>query len=72
MEKSVKQLRVTTAAVLGRPDHTDIRLMYGRSGEIGTVRLHTDDFADFLESLRTGFPTVAVTQSPVRKYQEED
>ena len=46
MEKSVKQLRVTTAAVLGRPDHTDIRLMYGRSGEIGTVRLHTDDFAD--------------------------
>jgi hypothetical protein len=71
MEKSVKQLRVTTAAVLGRPDQTDIRLMYGRSGEIGTVRLHTDDFADFLESLRTSFPNMVVTQSPVRKREED-
>ena len=71
MDKVVKQLRITTAGVLGRPDHTDVRLTYGRSGDLGVVRLHADDFSDFIEALRNGFPIVIV-QTPARKMEEDD
>jgi hypothetical protein len=59
MAPSPKQLRVTTASVPGAPDRVELDLNYGKSGDIGTLRLH-DDFADFLDCLRIGFERIVV------------
>jgi hypothetical protein len=37
-------------------------LAYGRSMCI--VMIHQEDFAEFIEGLRTGFPDLVITQSP--------
>jgi hypothetical protein len=62
-----KQLRVTTMAVPGAPDRVELDLNYGKAGDIGTLRLHVDDFADFLDCLRIGFERIVVRrQEPPR------
>jgi len=58
-----KQLRVTVSRVVVKPDYTDVHLTYGRSLGLGTVRLHTEDFADFVEGLRLGFGDIVITHA---------
>jgi len=62
-DKKPKQLRVTVSRVVVKPDYTDVHLTYGRSLGLGTVRLHTEDFADFVEGLRLGFGDIVITHA---------
>lgn len=64
------QLRVSTAVVAGHPDLAEVRFVYGRAGDIGAVRVHVDDFADFIDCLRSGFPDVVVTRLEVPRRQK--
>jgi len=62
-EPKPKQLRVTVSRVVVKPDYTDVHLTYGRSLGLGTVRLHTEDFADFMQGLRLGFGDIVITHA---------
>jgi hypothetical protein len=55
-----KQLHVTTESVPAAPDHAILTLRYGRTGPLGVLTLHSEDFADFLQGLRAGFEEVIV------------
>jgi len=69
-DKKPKQLRVTVSRVVIEPNYTDVHLTYGRSLGLGTVRLHSEDFADFLEGLRLGFKDIVVTQAKSKTEKE--
>lgn len=40
-------------------DYTAVELTYGKSGP-NLMRLHQDDFADFIENLRHGFQEIVI------------
>jgi len=71
---SAKQLRLSTSIVPGAPDLVELNLTYGRAGDIGALRVHADDFADFVEALRNAFDDMVVTrlEIPKRRKPEED
>jgi hypothetical protein len=71
---SVKQLRLSTGVVPGAPDLVELILTYGRAGEIGALRVHADDFADFIDGLRNAFEGMVVTrlETPRRRKPEGD
>ena len=68
MDKVKKQLFVTTCPVPGEAE-TELEMQYG-GRDIGSVTLHHDDFAEFIESLRGGF-TVVITQPPAKRRPPE-
>lgn len=61
---SDKTLRVLTSPV-PNSDNTEVELRYGLH-EIGSLTLHPDDFAEFVESLREGF-RVVISGEPTRR-----
>jgi hypothetical protein len=69
-----KQLRLATSVVPGAPDLVELHFTYGRAGEIGSLRVHADDFADFIDNLRNSFGDMVVTrlETPRRRKPEED
>jgi hypothetical protein len=67
MDREQKQLRIATAPVPGSDD-TELELTWGQR-ELGSLTLHPDDFAEFIESLRGSF-RVVITGIPTRRAAE--
>lgn len=67
-ERAERQLRIATAPI-PNSDDTEIEIAWGHR-ELGSLTLHPDDFAEFLEFLRAGFPRVVIATTPTRKAAE--
>ena len=59
--KNQKALHISTAPIPGS-DETEIEMSYGER-YLGCITVNVENFADFIEGLRSGFPLV-INQLP--------